>query len=56
VKVYLLDNSYKGLQVTASTTVDDVLREVAKKLELQDMEYFALYEVGKDSGSLAFAC
>ena len=50
VKIFFLDNSYKGLHVTASTTIGEVLEMVAQKLELQDKEFFAIYEVNKDSG------
>eukprot|EP00698_Gefionella_okellyi_P006140 TRINITY_DN15584_c0_g1_i1.p1 TRINITY_DN15584_c0_g1~~TRINITY_DN15584_c0_g1_i1.p1 ORF type:complete len:338 (+),score=65.91 TRINITY_DN15584_c0_g1_i1:35-1015(+) len=52
VKIFFLDNSYKGLYVTASTTVDEVIQMVAQKLELQDTEFFALYEVNNDNEQL----
>jgi hypothetical protein len=48
IKVHFLDNGYKGLQVTAAMTVDDVLKAVAEKLDLKDTEHFCLYEVNKD--------
>lgn len=51
IKVHFLDNGYKGLQVTAAMTVDDVLKSVAEKLDLKDTEHFCLYEVNKDVGT-----
>lgn len=52
MKVYFLDNTYKGLSLTATNTVDQILEQIASKLDLKDREHFALYQVYKEEGTI----
>ena len=54
-RFYFLDGKAKAMGVNPSATAGDVIRTLAEKIELQNVDGWALYEVGV-AGWLAGWC